>query len=67
MADECTMSKRTRLRALRIRATDAVGLTVRGGIWNDYEDMPTRAELRLMNLIVGLALAAVPAILILSN
>ena len=58
------MSKRVRL---RIRATDAVGLTVRGGVWNDWNDLPTRAELRLLNLIVGLALSSVPAILILSN
>jgi len=61
------MSKRARLRTLRIRATDAVGLTVRGGVWNDYEDMPTRLEMRLLHLILGLTAAAVPAILVLSN
>jgi len=61
------MSKRARLRALRIRATDAVGLTVRGGVWNEWNDLPTRAELRLLHLILGLSAAAVPAILVLSN
>ena len=61
------MSRRSRLRALRVRATDAVGLTVRGGVWNDLDDMPTRAEMRLLHLILGLTAAAVPAILVLSN
>ena len=61
------MSKRARLRALTVRATDAVGLTVRGGRWNDWEDMPTRAEMRLLHLILGLGAALVPLVLALSN
>ena len=61
------MSKRSKLRALRIRTTDAVGLTVRGGVWNDYEDMPTRLEMRLLHLMLGLGAALVPLVLVLSN
>ena len=56
------MSKRT-----IARATDALGLTVRGGLWNDWEDMPTRSEMRLLRLIVGLSALLVPVILGLSN
>lgn len=58
------MSKRTRL---RIRATDALGLTVNGGTWNNWDDMPTRAEMRLLHLILGLGAALVPLVLALSN
>ena len=49
------------------KLTDTIGLTVNGGTWNDWDDMPTRSEMRLLKGCLILGLALVPVILRLSN